>query len=895
MQQYEKAKAACGDALLFFRMGDFYELFHDDARKAAKLLGLTLTARDKASKVPMAGFPHHQLDGYMGKLIKLGLRVAVCEQVEDPKDAKGLVKREISQIVSPGTVADEALLDPAESNYLAAVAFPSGSKRKSKQAGANEDLVGVAWAELSTGRFFTTAVPPCQLTDLLARIAPKEILVGSSCRAKLDELPLDSLDSMLTDRPDWGFGFQTATELLKQQFDVASLDGFGLEPFGPTAVAAAGAIIEYLRETQRNSVEHFNSVLPFRQSQFMEVDSATWRSLELSRTIRHGSREGSLLGVIDRSRTPMGSRLLGEWISNPLTDLSQIARRHDAVGELVDNAALRSNLREYLGEVFDLQRLLSKVATGRAAPRDISCVGKTLAALPALKAKLAGRESQWLCQLEAELDLCVDLRAEIEAALIDPCPAQLKDAGFVREGYDSRLDELRALAAGGKQWIAKYQQTICEQTGIPSLKVGFNKVFGYYLEVTHAHRDKVPDDFIRKQTLKNAERFITPELKEYEEKVLSADEQAQALEHQLFHSLRELVKAHTSRLKSNAEIIATLDTLTGLAQLASEQGYCRPTMVTEEQTHIVEGRHPVLDIVEPLGAFIPNDTHCCPPAEHTQPDQPSGFLHLITGPNMAGKSTYIRQVALISLMGQVGSFVPAKSATLGIVDKIFARVGASDELARGQSTFMVEMTETARILNTATKRSLVILDEIGRGTSTYDGVSLAWAIVEFLHDSIGCRTLFATHYHELTRLEQNLDSVANYNVAVKEWEDKIVFLHKIVPGGADRSYGIHVSRLAGVPNWVNQRAEQILEKLESDSDVQRNQEAISSTDKSSASGSENGQIQLTMFGMEPHPLIDKIRSLQPTEMTPMNALEMLHQWQQELTDPVDSDDPAVAK
>ena len=883
MQQYEKAKAACGDALLFFRMGDFYELFHDDARKAAKLLGLTLTARDKASKVPMAGFPHHQLDGYMGKLIKLGLRVAVCEQVEDPKEAKGLVKREISQIVSPGTVADEALLDPAQSNYLAAVAFPS-AKQKSRKVAEAVAQIGVAWAELSTGRFFTTSVPSFQLADLLARIAPQEILVGSSCRAQLDELRTGSSDSMITDRPDWGFGFQTATELLKQQFDVASLDGFGLEPFGQTAVAAAGAVIEYLRETQRNSIDHFNNVLPFRQSQFIEIDSATWRSLEISRTIRHGSREGSLLGVIDRSKTPMGSRLLGEWISNPLTELTEIATRHDAVGELVDQASLRNNLREYLSEVFDLQRLLSKVATGRATPRDISCVGKTLAALPALKAKLTGRNSQLLCQLEAELDLCVDLRAEIEAALIDPCPAQAKDSGFIREGYDSQLDEMRALANGGKQWIASYQQTICEQTGIPSLKVGFNKVFGYYLEVTHAHRDKVPDDFIRKQTLKNAERFITPELKEYEEKVLSADEQAQTLEHQLFHSLRELVKAHTARLKSNAEIIATLDTLAGLGQLASEQGYCRPNMVEDQRTDIVDGRHPVLDIVEPLGAFIPNDTHCYNPANEETSDQATGFLHLITGPNMAGKSTYIRQVALISLMGQIGSFVPAKSATLGIVDKIFARVGASDELARGQSTFMVEMTETARILNTATPKSLVILDEIGRGTSTYDGVSLAWAIVEFLHDTIGCRTLFATHYHELTRLEKSLSGAVNYNVAVKEWEDKIVFLHKIVPGGADRSYGIHVSKLAGVPNWVNQRAEQILQKLESTSDVQRNQEAIASSEKPSAgTGNASGQIQMTLFGLEPHPLLDKIRSLEPTEMTPMNALEMLHQWQQELS------------
>ncbi len=880
MKQYEQAKEACGDALLFFRMGDFYELFHDDARRAAKLLGLTLTSRDKSNQVPMAGFPHHQLDGYMGKLIKQGLRVAVCEQVEDPKEAKGLVKREITQVLSPGTVADQALLNPAECNYLAAVAFEKPTKKSPNPP------VGVAWAELSTGRFFTTSVEHNQLCHLLTRIAAKEILVAAQHRHQIDEL---HIEAMATERPDWGFGHKTATELLKQQLNVASLDGFGLEPFGPTAISAAGAIIEYLRETQRCAIEHFDCVLPYRQSQFVEIDSATWRSLEISRTIRGGTREGSLLGVIDRSKTPMGSRLLGEWISNPLTDLAEIMKRHDAVDELSTQADLRNSLRESLADVFDLQRLLSRVATGRAMPRDISCVGKTLAMLPALKAKLTGRNSDWLAKLESELDLCAELRAEIEAALVDPCPAQLRDAGFICEGYDSKLDELRALAAGGKQWIANYQQTICDQTGIPSLKVGFNKVFGYYLEVTHAHRDKVPSDFIRKQTLKNAERFITPELKEYEEKVLAADEQAQAMEQLLFNNLRELVRTHTARLKANAEIIATLDAITGLGQLASEQGYCRPTMVDEQQLIIKEGRHPVLDIVEPLGAFIPNDTSCGHGGNENQSNTPKGdFLHLITGPNMAGKSTYIRQVALITLMGQVGSFVPAISATIGIVYKIFARGGASDELTRGQSTFMVEMTETARILNTATNRSLVILDEIGRGTSTYDGVSLAWAIVEYLHDSVGCRTLFATHYHELTRLEESLEGVANYNVAVKEWEEKIVFLHKIVRGGADRSYGIHVSKLAGVPNWVNQRAEQILKKLESSNDVERNQEAITTSDKP-PSRQANGQIQLTMFGMEPHPLLDKIRSLQPTEITPMNALEMLHQWQQELSDDEDID------
>jgi DNA mismatch repair protein MutS len=498
-------------------------------------------------------------------------------------------------------------------------------------------------------------------------------------------------------------------------------------------------------------------------------------------------------------------------------------------------------------------------------------VAKTLASVPAMKAKLAGRKSEVLTRLESELDLCADLRAALESAIVDPCPAKLRDGDFIKEGYDEKLDSLRTLAAGGKQWIAQYQQRICDETGIPSLKVGFNKVFGYYLECTHAHRDKVPDEFIRKQTLKNAERFITPELKEYEEKVLSADSEAESREHELFAELRELSRSYTARLKSNAAIIATLDALNGLANLAVEQNYCRPEMVTDSRLQIVEGRHPVLDVVQPLGAFVPNDTAI---------DEEQGYLHLITGPNMAGKSTYIRQVALITLLAQVGSFVPAKQATVGIVDKIFARVGASDELSKGQSTFMVEMTETARILNTATNRSLVILDEIGRGTSTYDGVSLAWAIVEFLHDQIGCRTLFATHYHELTALEEDFKGVTNFNVAVREWEEKIVFLHKIVRGSADKSYGIHVARLAGVPQWVNRRAEAILERLEGKNEVEENRTAI----RAGSSGQSKGGLQMTLFGVQDHPLIDKIKKLDPNQLTPLHALEMVNQWQTELSD-----------
>ncbi len=865
MRQYHDAKKTCGDALLFFRMGDFYELFHGDAETAAEILGLTLTSRDKSNAVPMAGFPHHQLDSYIAKLIKLGHRVAVCEQVEDPKTAKGLVKREISKVVTPGTVIDQALLDPQESNFLAAIC-PSEfcDKKHTKE-------VGIAWADISTGRFFATAVPSAQLPDLINRIGASEILIPDAFATAVD---FAADNSMITGRPKWSFQFKNALDVLKTQLGVSSLEGFGVDQFGDWATSAAGAIVSYLKETQKSALGHFNHLHVWRQSQFVEIDSATWRSLEISRTIRGGGREGSLLGVIDRCKTPMGSRMLNDWFASPLADKPTIDQRHDAVAEFVTTEELRSALMTKLKKIFDLERLVSRVATGRPSPRDLSCVVKTLAMVPSVKAKLVGRKSQWLGQLESELDLCSDLRSALEKALVDPCPANLKDGNFIQTGYDQKLDQLRELATGGKQWIANYQQKICSETGIPSLKIGFNKVFGYYLECTHTHRDKVPADFIRKQTLKNAERFITPELKEYEEKVLSADAEAEAREQLLFGDLRELARAHTARLKSNASILATLDALCGLAQLAVEQSYCRPEVVTDGPLFIDQGRHPVLDIVQPSGAFVPNDTKI---------DEEFGYLHLITGPNMAGKSTYIRQAALITLMAQVGSFVPANSAKIGIVDKVFARVGASDELSKGQSTFMVEMTETARILNTATNRSLVILDEIGRGTSTYDGVSLAWAIVEYLHDQIGCRTLFATHYHELTALENDFKGVVNYNVAVREWDEKIVFLHKIVAGSADKSYGIHVAKLAGVPDWVNRRAAAILDRLENQNDVENNKTAI-------ASGSSSGktEIQMTLFGVNDHPLIEKIKCLDPNQLTPMNALEMVNKWKDELGQPVEN-------
>ncbi|HRX82039.1 MAG TPA: DNA mismatch repair protein MutS, partial [Pirellulaceae bacterium] len=584
-------------------------------------------------------------------------------------------------------------------------------------------------------------------------------------------------------------------------FGSRGLDGFGFGEQDNSAIRAAGAVLGYLCETQKTSLDHIDRIIPYRIGRSLEIDEATRRSLEITRTMREGRRDGSLLAVLDRTVTAMGSRMLAEWVASPLTGCDAINERLDSVEELITDTALRRDLREQLRDVYDIERLLARVTTGRCSPRDLRFIGRTLASLPKIKAKLTARKSVLLQKLEVELDLCPDVRSKVETALVDDCPLTCRDGGFIQDGFNAELDELRKLAVGGKQWIAQYQAKIAKEADIPNLKIGFNKVFGYYIELSSAQQGKAPDYFIRKQTLKNAERYITPELKEYEEKVLSADDKAKDLEFELFLELRELVHASSRRLRATADVLAQLDVLCSFAELARERGYCRPKPVDEPVLHIVDGRHPVLDISEPQGTFVPNDTLA------TVDD---GMILLITGPNMAGKSTYIRQVALLTLMAQMGSFIPAREATIGIADRIFARVGASDELARGRSTFMVEMTETARILNTATNRSLVILDEIGRGTSTYDGVSLAWAIVEHIHDQIGCRTLFATHYHELTDLQNTLGGVRNLNVSVKEWDDNVVFLHKIIEGSADKSYGIHVARLAGVPREVNERAKQIL-------------------------------------------------------------------------------------
>lgn len=881
MQQYDDAKAACGDALLLFRMGDFYELFFEDAKVVARVLGLTLTSRDKGvNPIPMAGFPYHQLDGYLAKLIQAGYRCAVCEQVEDPKQAKGLVRREVTRVVSAGTVTDDSLLDPKEANYLLAICEPSGKQE--------DGLVGIAWTDLSTGRFFAATIDAARLTDHLARIRPSEVLLieNSPALASLRQRRV-----MVTTRPAWTFGKDEARRSLQSHFSLKSLEGLGFESDDQPAIRAAGGLLGYLLETQKQSLSQLDPPVPYRRTTTLEIDEATRRSLELTRTIRDGKREGSLLAVLDRCVTPMGSRMLAEWLADPLTDPVAIDRRLDAVEYGVNQTQWSTSLRQSLQGVYDLQRVVTRIVSGRATPRDLSFVSRTLSAIPAVQALLDEAQVPLLSELRETIDAEYALREKLDLALEDDCPLQARDGGFIRPGYDANLDELRALALGGKEWIASYQASLSEQTGIPNLKVGYNKVFGYYLEVTAAQADKVPDSFIRKQTIKNAERYITPELKEYEDKVLSADERAKSLEYDLFAELRQQVFEAAVRLKRTAYALANLDVVVALAELARRRNYCRPRVTDDSELNIVAGRHPVLDSTEADGTFVPNDVRM---------SGEDGMILLITGPNMAGKSTYIRQVALLTLMAQLGSFVPAREASIGIADRIFARVGASDDVARGQSTFMVEMTETARILNTATPRSLVILDEIGRGTSTYDGVSLAWAIVEHLHDRIGCRTLFATHYHELTDLQASLGGVRNLTVSVKEWEDQVVFLHKIVSGAADKSYGIHVARLAGVPKTVNQRATEILRDLEhqaenhvrsisgdepefsSNAAMQDGPRHRGSQRVSSTVAAPRGEIQLTLFGYADHPVIDALRAVDVDRLSPMEALQLLAQWHKQV-------------
>ena len=786
MKQFRDAKAAHPGMLVLFRNGDFYELFESDAELGHRVLGLTLTKRDK--EIPMAGFPHHKLEHYLGLLLKAGYRVAVCEQMEESGPGKKLIRREVSRVVTPGTVTEDELLDPRRPTFVAAAVRGKAG------------VVGLAWAEPSSGRFIACDATDATFTDELGRIGPVELLI-SECDGAFFSPRLTTVTST---RPDWTFAPDEARAALHAQFGVRTLAGFGFDD-GQACLLAAGAVLHYLRETIKASLSHVTTLVHFRTDDVLALDEVTRRSLEITRTLRDNGRDGSLLGAIDRTVTPMGARALHDALLAPLRERVAIDARLDTVAELMKDHAGRADLRSLFKETADLVRLTARTATQRATPKDLAAVSRTLRLLPAFKAKLAGRKATLLAELDGKLDLFPDLRDALDRGLADDPPYNVKDGGAIRPGFNTELDRLRQLATDGKSWMARYQAEQVEKTGIASLKVSYTAAIGYYLEVTNANEHRVPPEFIHERTLKGAKRYTTAALREYQEQVLTAEERAVGLEVELFVALRDTVAAAAPRLLAAADALAALDFLAGLAELAAGRGYVRPKIVDEPVLDVRDGRHPVLDQTLPAGTFVPNDI---------QFGLADGTLWLITGPNMSGKSTFIRQVALVTLLAHVGSFVPAMHAVVGRADRIFTRVGASDELSRGQSTFMVEMTEAANILNNATKQSLVILDEIGRGTSTYDGVSLAWAIAEYLHDAIGCRTLFATHYHELADLQATLPNLRNYNVEVRESGSDIVFLHKIAPGPADQSYGIHVAKLAGVPSAVLDRAATVLAGLE---------------------------------------------------------------------------------
>jgi DNA mismatch repair protein MutS len=859
MRQYRQFKEQYPGHVLFFRMGDFYEMFWEDARLAARVLGVTLTSRsrgglDAADAIPMAGVPYHAVEGYLRKMIAAGHKVALCEQMEDPKQAKGVVRREVVRLMTPGTLTDDPLLEESRDNFLAAVAFGVG------RTGGYQG--GLAWVELSTGNFRAFSGHEQQVLDELARIAAAEVLIpempsgqAHPISAKIEALGINAL----TQRPGWEFAEHHAREQLQRQWQIRSAEGFGFAD-DDAGVLAAGAILSYLEETQKAALPHLRPLRKHQTDDFLSIDAGSWRSLEIDRTVRSGSTEGSLLHAIDRTHSGMGGRMLRQWLRFPLRDAEHILARQEAIAALLDRPEALTGIATGFENVCDIERIVARISVGRASPRDVSGLGRCLASLPALFERLEPLDRTVGAELLDMRDFVTDRAAYLQSA-IDPEPApHLREGGVIASGFDPELDRLRALGNDGRQWLANYQAKLSSETGIPSLKIAYNKVFGYYIEVTDVHRAKVAPDWTRKQTVKNAERYITPELKEFESESLSAKDKAIALELQLFENIRQALLPHVGQLQELADALARLDVLASLATLARERRYCRPAISDSRVLEIGDGRHPVLD--QQLGnEFVAND------ARFGAEDS----LMLITGPNMAGKSTYIRQTALIVLMAQTGSYVPAKVATIGLADRLFTRIGASDELHAGQSTFMVEMTETANILNNATDRSLVILDEIGRGTSTLDGLSLAWAIAEEIASNIRCRAMFATHYHELTELAERFNGVRNLNVAVREWEDQVIFLHRIVEGGTDRSYGIHVARLAGVPKPVLDRAKQLLGEL-----------AVHHSASRPRGKHRKDDSQLQLFAAPappaPDPLRQALDALDLNRLSPMEAFELLKQW-----------------
>lgn len=876
MKQYASVKAKYPDTILLFRMGDFYETFDDDAKTTARVLGITLTRRGKSGdggETPLAGFPYHALETYLPKLLKAGLRVAVCEQLEDPKFAKGIVKRDVIEVVTPGVSFSDKILDQKQNNYLAGIALPSAI------AAAN-DPVGFSFVDISTGEFFTAEFPFRQLPEILMSIAPAELLVQKRDKESLQELLRGQYHGIYTSLDDWLFQYDYGTDKLLQHFKTQSLKGFGIESMS-IGIIAAGGVMHYLNETQKANLAHIQKIVPYSVEGTIVLDPATKRNLEITSSMG-GSLDGTLFSVLDKTSTPMGARLLKKWVNNPLRSIEQILWRSGGVEVLVNRTSLRADLQTELGEIGDMERLIARIATNRANPREMLALKRILGSIPKLKQLLPSvtalpQNDQALSTINEHLQPLEELTEAITTAIADDPPMKFEDGGVIRQGFNAELDELRSLSFSAKDWIANLQVKERERTGIPSLKIGFNNVFGYFIEITHTHKEKIPKDYIRKQTMTNAERYITPELKEYEDKVLNADERILSIETRLFNELRLFASQYAGIIQSNAQQIATLDCLVSLAQAAQENRYTKPEVNEGEALVIEEGRHPVIEQLLPVGEqYIPNSV-----ALDTRQQQ----ILIITGPNMSGKSSYLRQAGLIVLLAHIGSFVPAKRAVVGLVDNIFTRVGASDNITSGESTFLVEMHEAANIVNRATKRSLILLDEVGRGTSTFDGISIAWALTEYLHEQIGARTMFATHYHELNELASLYPRIKNYKVDVKEYGDKVVFLHTVTPGTADHSYGIQVAMMAGLPVSLTDRAKRILENLESSqltphgeqpadpSEVRRTKRRAMKADSTP---------QITMFELKDDELREAIKKLDVNAMTPLDALKFLAKLKENL-------------
>jgi len=862
MTQYYKVKEQYPETILLFRIGDFFETFEEDAKVASKVLGITLTKRSngKADNVPLAGFPHHAIDSYLPKLVRAGYRVAICEQMENPKFAKGIVKREVVEIVTPGVSLSDKILDHKKNNYLLSV-FLNNSK------------AGLSFADISTGEFYCYEIPEIELKNQIESINPAEILVSKSQKNVIEPLiNRGNANIRLSKIDDWIFNYQFAKDLLLDHFKTKTLKGFGIENYS-LAIISAGVTLNYLRETQKSQLPHIKKISLFIPSDYMQLDFVTKKNLEILFSIQDSSKEGTLISILDRTKTSMGGRMLKKWITAPLRNVDSINQRLESVEEFVKNKTLRKNLQIELNEIGDLERIISRVCTGRVTPREMILLKDSLKKIPLLKQLLDVASSQTLQLINDKLNEINELVVKLENSLNENPPALLSEGRIIKSGYNIELDELRDISANAKDWIANFQQRERERTNIPSLKVSFNKVFGYYIEISNTHKNKIPDNYIRKQTLVNCERYITSEMKEYEDKVLNAQDNINSLEYNLFNEIRNFTAMFTDAIQENARLIGMLDCFLSLAECAEAYNYTKPVVDNGEEIIIKQGRHPVVErILKAEEKFTPND--CALSNSENQ-------IILLTGPNMSGKSVYLRQTGLIVLLAQIGSFVPADEAKIGIVDRIYTRVGASDNITAGESTFLVEMQEAANILNNATRKSLILLDEIGRGTSTFDGISIAWAITEYLHENpdVAAKTLFATHYHELNEMSSIFPRIKNFKVEVREYGDKVIFMHKVTKGSADHSYGIQVALMAGLPLPVTNRAKEILQNLES-----KELTPYEVKKAKIAKQVSNDEFQINLFEIKDDSLRKEISEINVENLTPLEALNRLNDLKKKLNE-----------